>query len=59
MAKKRDKPEETVNLLRQTEVLHGQGLSMADALRQLGVSGLRLPGAGTAPLDPAPHPARP
>ena len=133
MARKRYRPEEIVSLLRQAEVLHGQGLSMADAIRQLGISevtfyrwrkeyagmsgdqlrrlkelekenerlrravsdltldkqilkeaagetskplaspsvhrsrlrparGLgapRLPGAGAAPLDPAPHPARP
>ena len=38
MARKRYKPEEIVNLLRQAEVLHGQGLSMADAIRQLGIS---------------------
>ena len=35
---KRYKPEEIVNLLRQAEVLHGQGLSMADSIRQLGIS---------------------
>ena len=38
MARKRYKPEEIVSLLRQAEVLHGQGLSMADAIRQLGIS---------------------
>ena len=38
MARKRYKPEEIVSLLRQTEVLHGQGMSMADAIRQLGIS---------------------
>ena len=38
MARKRYKPEEMVSLLRQAEVLHGQGLSMADAIRQLGIS---------------------
>ena len=38
MARKRYKPEEIVDLLRQAEVLHGQGLSMADAIRQLGIS---------------------
>ena len=37
MARKRYKPEEIVNMLRQTEVLHGQGMSMADAIRQLGI----------------------
>ena len=38
MARKRYKPEEIVSLLRQVEVLHGQGKSMADAIRQLGIS---------------------
>ncbi len=38
MARKRYKPDEIVSLLRQAEVLHGQGMSMADAIRQLGVS---------------------
>ena len=35
MARKRCKPEEIVSLLRQAEVLHGQGMSMVDAVRQL------------------------
>ena len=38
MAMKRYKPEEIVGKLRQAEVLHSQGLSMSDAIRQLGVS---------------------
>ena len=38
MARKRYRPEEIVSLLRQAEVLHGQGLSMADAIRRLGIS---------------------
>ena len=38
MARKRCKPEQIVSLLRQAEVLHGQGTSMADAIRQLGIS---------------------
>ena len=38
MARKRYKPEEIVVKLRQAEVLHGQGMSMADAIRQLGIS---------------------
>ena len=38
MARMRYKPEEIVGLLRQVEVLHGQGMSMADAIRQLGIS---------------------
>ena len=32
MARKCYKPEDIVSLLRQAEVLHGQGMSMADAL---------------------------
>ena len=38
IVRKRYKPEEIVSLLRQAEVLHGQGMSMADAIRQLGIS---------------------
>ena len=38
MTGKRDKPEDIVTKLRQVEVLHGQGMSMADAVRQIGVS---------------------
>ena len=38
MARKRYKPEEIVSPLRQAEVLHGQGMSMAAAIRQLGIS---------------------
>ena len=38
MAGKREKPEDIVTKLRQVEVLHGQGLSMADAVRQIGIS---------------------
>ena len=38
MARKRYKPEEIVGMLRQAEVLHDQGTSMADAIRQLGIS---------------------
>ena len=37
---KRHRPEEIVTKLRQVEVLHGQGLSMAEAIRQIGVSEL-------------------
>ena len=35
---KRHCPEEIVTKLRQVEVLHAQGLSMAEAIRQIGVS---------------------
>jgi putative transposase len=38
MAKRIYKPEEIVSKLRQVDVLHGQGMSMADAIRQVGVS---------------------
>jgi len=38
MAGKRDKPEEIVTKLRQVEVLHGQGVSVAQAVRQIGVT---------------------
>ncbi len=38
MAKKAHKPEEIVSKLRQADVLHSQGMSMADAIRQMGVS---------------------
>jgi hypothetical protein len=36
MAMKRHKPEEIVGKLRQADVLHCQGMSMADAIRQIG-----------------------
>jgi transposase-like protein len=35
MAGKRDKPEEIVMKLRQVEVLQGQGVPIADAVRQI------------------------
>jgi len=38
MAGKRDKPEEIVLKLRQVEVLQGQGKSIADVVRQIGVT---------------------
>ena len=38
MAGKRDKPEVIVQKLRQVEVLQGQGASVADAVRQIGVT---------------------
>lgn len=38
MAGKRDKPEEIVTKLRQVEVLQGQGMAIADAVRQIGVT---------------------
>jgi transposase-like protein len=38
MAGRRDKPEEIVLKLRQVEVLQGQGRSIADAVRHIGVT---------------------
>jgi putative transposase len=38
MAGKRDKPEDMVLKLRQVEVLQGQGMGIAEAVRQIGVS---------------------
>lgn len=38
MAGKRDNPEEIVLKLRQVEVLQGQGMAIADAVRQIGVT---------------------
>ena len=38
MVNKRAKPEETVTNLRQVEVLVGQGMPRADAIRQIGVT---------------------
>ena len=38
MARKRHKPEEIVAKLRQVDVLHSQGVTMADAIRQIGVT---------------------
>ena len=57
MAGKREKPEDIVTKLRQVEVLHGQGLSMADAVRQIGISQdtfyrWRHQGLGTTPAQP-------
>ena len=38
MAGKRDKPEEIVTKLRQVEVLQGQGMAVAGAVRKIGVT---------------------
>jgi putative transposase len=38
MAGKREKPEGIVSKLRQVEVLQGQGKSVQDAVRQIGVT---------------------
>ncbi len=38
VAKKRYKPEEIVNLLRQVDIVMGQGKSIADAIRHIGVT---------------------
>jgi putative transposase len=42
MPRKRYKPEEIVAKLRQVDVLVSQGASMADAIRQIGVSEVTL-----------------
>jgi len=38
MAKKVHKPEEIVSKLRQVDVLHSQGMTIAGAIREIGVS---------------------
>ena len=38
MAGKREKPEDIVSKLRQVEVLQGQGMTIAEAARQIGVT---------------------
>lgn len=38
MAGKREKPEDIVSKLRQVEVLQGQGMTISDAVRQIGVT---------------------
>ena len=38
MAGKREKPEEIVSKLRQVEILQGQGMTIAEAARQIGVT---------------------
>ena len=38
MVGRRPKPEEIVSILRQVEVLQGQGMSIADAVRQVGIT---------------------
>lgn len=38
MARKRHEPEEIVTKLRQVDVPHSQGATMADAIRQIGVT---------------------
>jgi putative transposase len=38
MTGKREKPEDIVMKLRQVEVLQGQGMSVAEAVRQIGVT---------------------
>ena len=38
MTGKRDKPEEIVSKLRQIELLQGQGMTIADAARQIGLT---------------------
>ena len=38
MAGKRERPEEIVSKLRQVEVLQGQGMTIAEAVRQIGLT---------------------
>lgn len=38
MTGKREKPEEIVSKLRQVEVLQGQGMTIAEAVRQIGLT---------------------
>ena len=38
MSGKREKPEEIVSKLRQVKVLQGQGMTIGDAVRQIGVT---------------------
>ena len=38
MSKRNYKPEEIVSQVRQVDVLHSQGMTIADAIRQIGVS---------------------
>ena len=38
MAGKREKPEDIVSKLRQIEVLQGQGMTITDAVRQIGIT---------------------
>jgi len=38
MARKREKPEDIVTKLRQVEVLQSQGMTIADAVRQISVT---------------------
>jgi putative transposase len=38
MAGKRDKPEEIMLKFRQVEVLQGQGMTISEAVRQIGVT---------------------
>jgi putative transposase len=38
MAGKREKPEEIASKLRQVEVLQGQGMKVAEAVRRIGVT---------------------
>jgi transposase-like protein len=38
MAGKREKPEDIISKLRQIEVLQGQGMTIVDAARQIGIA---------------------
>ena len=51
MARKRYKPEEIVGNLRQADVLHGQGMAMAEAIRQLGISEVTFSGGARSKAE--------
>ena len=59
MAGKREKPEDIVSKLRQVEVLQGQGATIADAVRQIGVTQQTYLSMAQALWRDAAVPARP
>ena len=53
MAGKRDKPEEIVLKLRQVKVLQGQGMTISEAVRQIGMTiQTTIAGASSEPCPP-------
>ena len=58
MAGRRDKLEEIVSKLRQTEVLQGQGKSISDAVRQICVTA-QASGMNSSTARSSTHSARP
>ncbi len=51
MPRKRHKPEEIVAKLRQVDVLVSQGKSVADAVRDIGVTESRITAGGRSSAD--------